>query len=185
MTKTTVFFAVSAGIALAIGCSSSSSSPSIDAGIDSGNPDVAAAQPDGPNPLAPPAAGKCPGVPCATGQRCCYNPLAQTGLCDDPSVMCGGVMLGCSAPSDCKGGQVCCGRMGGANGFSLSCTGSDQCTGGAFQLCDSMNPCPAPETCRTFMQGGFCVTPDAGAGGDAAASEAGEAGASNDGGASE
>jgi hypothetical protein len=76
--------------------------------------------------------------------------------------------------------------MGGANGFSLSCTASDQCTGGGFQLCDSMNPCPAAQMCRTFAQGGVCLNPDAGArGGDAGASEAGEAGASNDSGASE
>ena len=100
--------------------------------------------------------------------------------------MCNGVMLGCSAPSDCTGGKVCCGSMGGGGGgggFTLNCLTADQCMpsdagGFTFQLCDTMHACPTGESCMTFMQGGFCVNPDAGTGmrRPDAATEAGSSG---------
>jgi hypothetical protein len=173
-----IAFVLAAGLGLSVtsGCSSSSSAP---AGSDSGSDAVAA--PDGMNPLGAPAAGKCPGVPCATGQTCCYNPLSNTGLCQDPSMTCTGsqTMLKCSGPADCSGGQGCCikGTFGmGAPMVMSACVTPDQCAasppgmgmgmGFTLLLCDSTHACPAGENCvpSMFGQGSFCIPPDAGAG---------------------
>jgi hypothetical protein len=178
-----ISFVLAAGLGLSVtsGCSSSSSAPG---GSDSGGSDAVAA-PDGMNPLGAPVAGKCPGVPCATGQTCCYNPLSGTGLCQDPSMTCSGsaTMLKCSGPADCSGGLGCCitGTFGmGAPMVMSGCVAPDTCAapsamgmgmGFSALLCDSTHACPAGEACvpSMFGQGSFCVSPDAGTPSDAQA----------------
>ena len=195
MMKISFVLAAGFGLSVTSGCSSSSATPG---GSDSGGSDAVAA-PDGMNPLGAPAAGKCPGVPCATGQTCCYNPLSNTGLCQDPSMTCTGsaTMLKCSGPPDCTGGEGCCikGTFGmGAPMVMSACVSPDQCLsppgmgfgmgmggmgmmgGFTFLLCDSTHACPTGENCvpSMFGQGSFCISPSPEGG-------AGEAGSASDG----
>jgi hypothetical protein len=180
MMKTSFVLTASLSLAMASGCSSSSSPAR--AGADSGSD--ASTVTDATNPLGAPAAGKCPGVPCSSGQSCCYNPLSNTGLCQDMSMMCSGTMtmLKCSGPADCSGGKGCCimGTFGtGAPHVTSACVTADQCTapagmmGFSALLCDSTYTCPSGESCvpSMFGQGSFCVAPDAGAGEGGAASD--------------
>src|SRR5215472_9258683 len=179
MTKATVCLATAIGLVLAavfaIGCSSSSSNNDGGAKGDSALPVFADANG---NPLAAPLGGTCPGLPCTMPQKCCLNPLSMTGLCQDPDASCGGILTGCSSPSECMDPEVCCGKAGGGGGpggFNIQCTDPAQCTpmmagGFVFRLCDSTHGCPTGQTCmappggpgggRGGGMGMFCFSPN-------------------------
>lgn len=188
MTKITVLSTAFYVLAVASGCSSSSSpagaSPDASSGSNS-NEDSSSPEGDGApgddssNPLAPPAAGKCPGVPCGTGESCCFNPLSNTGLCQSASTSCGGAMLtlGCSAPADCDkmAGTGCCLKGSYGSGpvkVAASCADPSTCVTSGVPMtfvvlfCDSTHACPSGLNCvpSPYGQGEYCVSPDAGTG---------------------
>jgi hypothetical protein len=184
MTKATVCLATAFSAVFAIGCSSSSSNnDGGGAAKDSALPMFADANG---NPLMAPVGGACPGLPCTLPQKCCLNPLSMTGLCQDPTATCGGILTGCASPSECMDPQVCCGSAGGRGGgpgaFSIACTDPAQCVaqdggGFVFRLCDSTHSCPTGQTCMAppgrgggggmgmfcFSPGMFGMRPEAGA----------------------
>ena len=154
MTKATVCLATAFCALLAIECSSSSDNGTSKEG---GGPPPNFADANG-NPLAAPSPGICGN--CAKPMACCVGFLSMTGQCQDPSMSCAGALAECMTPEDCMGGQVCCGKGGrGGAGFTFGCSASCTATGMggfAFQLCDSMNPCPT---------GSMCVSPPGAPGG--------------------
>ena len=197
MTKITILGAAFLASVGAFGCSSSSSpatSPVDASGASNtdSSGQMVGTDTDASNPLGPPAAGKCPGVPCATGESCCYNPLSMTGLCQSASTMCGGAMitLGCSAPADCDKtpGTGCCLRgtfSGGAPKIMAACGDPVACTAVASTramftvlFCDSMHACPSGLSCvpSRYGQGEYCVNPDAGTGSTDSGTDAADAG---------
>jgi hypothetical protein len=72
-----------------------------------------------------PTAMKCGAFTCTTGtQECCV--IAGIGACVTKGAACAGARWGCTAPSNCGSGQVCCvSGAGGAGGGS--CTASGMC----------------------------------------------------------
>jgi hypothetical protein len=85
---------------------------------------------------APTNSMQCGAVRCdAASQECCIT--AGAGVCIAKGGTCAGARYGCTSPTNCASGQVCCTSGAGTGGASCTATGS--CP--SSHLCDSDANC--------------------------------------------
>lgn len=171
---------ITLGIATAIGCSSSSSSPdSRDGGGSPRGGDAAAL--DGSTDADDGAVGaRCNpflNTLCPSGQTCCFSGLQGTcapfGSCHTA------FQISCTSQANCPGGEACCGSGPGTN-LALFCASA--CGADEFQLCRSGHECPAGTACVFVARGATTMIcralPDAGPLNDDSGDDAGVSDAS-------
>ncbi len=89
-----------------------------------------------------------------TTQECC---VSRTGAACAAIGQCTGLNLSCTGTDNCTGGDVCCVTFGGglpSSSCQPSCAGGP---GGGIQLCTGNQDCTPPRTCRQTPLGfGIC-----------------------------
>jgi hypothetical protein len=152
------------GVVLAIGCSSSSSSPP-GANVDSGTiRDSSIAEAGTSTPCDPFRLELCP-----QGQTCCFSGLS--GRCTDVGSCAGAFQVGCVNASTCAGGEVCCGSVQlpvgfdasayvdasfdaaafDASGFGLTLQCQTACAATQYLACVLPQDCPSGQMCGAPM----------------------------------
>ena len=74
----------------------------------------------------------------------CFNPGGDAGTSNNS----GNSSFECTKPSDCSGGQICCGQYNGSGYDNVAC--ADSCSGNnQFVFCTSDSDCSGGNTCQS------------------------------------
>ncbi len=181
------------GIAIAIGCSSSSNHSPTDGGVapDTGSVSDSGGDAENVGSSCNPLLNQL----CPQGQTCCFSGLR--GTCTEVGSCASPLQVSCLAKANCGAGAVCCGSVQfpagfdasgfdaagfdassfdasdfDAAGFGLTLACSSACAPPDFQLCANTQECPVGDICTSGaaaanMAAGLvmaCIPADAGAG---------------------